>query len=66
MRIDVIRFAEERGMDLSNPEERELLRKHIEEHFPADAPLISHLEDYVRLFTWPVFCNGRSSCNDSE
>ena len=26
MRIDVIRFAEERGMDLSNPEERELLR----------------------------------------
>ncbi len=55
MRIDVIRFAEERGMDLSNPEERELLRKHIEEHFPADAPLISHLEDYVRLFTWPVF-----------
>ena len=42
-------------MDLSNPEEREMLRKHVQDNIPGDAPLTAHLEDYVRLFRWPMF-----------
>jgi hypothetical protein len=42
-------------MDLSNPQEREMLRKHIQDNIPDEAPLTAYLDDYVRLFAWPVF-----------
>jgi hypothetical protein len=37
-------------MDLSNPQDRDLLCKHIQENVPDDAPLMAYLEDYVCMF----------------